>query len=124
VSAQPAFPLPHSPFPLPVAPSTHAASPRLASPRPASPHRLQDSCCGDQDHGVAFGDYGEMRDALNATGRPVYFSLCGWNTWYAPRGDRLGNSWRIAGDGTNWGALSQCMNKNAPLQQYAAPGAW
>ena len=28
----------------------------------------EDSCCGDQDHTVAFGDYAEMRDALNATG--------------------------------------------------------
>ena len=51
-------------------------SPRLASPRPAPPHRLQDSCCGDQDHGVAFGDYGEMRDALNATGRAIYYAIC------------------------------------------------
>ena len=42
----------------------------------------------------------------------------------APEGDKLGNSWRIAGDGTNWGALSVCMNKNALLQQYARPGAW
>lgn len=81
-------------------------------------------CCGSQDHQTAFADYAEMRDALNATGRPVYFSLCGWNTWYAPEGDRLGNSWRIAGDGTNWGALSICMNKNSQLQQYARPGAW
>jgi alpha-galactosidase len=84
----------------------------------------EDSCCGSQDHNTAFSDYSEMRDALNKTGRPVYFSLCGWHTWYAPQGDTLGNSWRIAGDGTNWGALSNCMNDNAPLQQYARPGAW
>ena len=32
------------------------------------------------------------------------------------QGDRLGNSWRIAGDGTNWGALSNCANENAALQ--------
>ena len=31
---------------------------------------------------VAFAEYGKMRDALNATGRPIYFSLCGWNNWY------------------------------------------
>lgn len=71
----------------------------------------EDSCCGSQDHETAFSDYGKMRDALNksgtAAGRSIYFSLCGWNTWYAPKGDSLGNSWRIAGDGTNWGALSQ-----------------
>jgi len=84
----------------------------------------EDSCCGSQDHTTAFGDYAEMRDALNKTGRPIYFSLCGWNTWYAPEGDRLGNSWRIAGDGTNWGALSNCINQNSKLQQYALPGAW
>ena len=83
-----------------------------------------DSCCGSQDHSTAFSDYGKWRDGLNATGRPVYFSLCGWNTWYAPVGDSLGNSWRIAGDGTNWGALSNCINLNSKLQQYARPGAW
>jgi alpha-galactosidase len=83
-----------------------------------------DSCCGDQDHGVAFSDYGKWRDGLNATGRPVVFSLCGWHTWYAPQGNALGNSWRIAGDGTNWGALSNCINLNAQLQQYASHGAW
>ena len=42
-----------------------------------------DSCCGSQDHKEAFADYGKWRDGLNATGRPVYFSLCGWNTWRA-----------------------------------------
>ena len=36
----------------------------------------EDSCCGSQNHSIAFSDYGEMRDALNATGRHVYFSLC------------------------------------------------
>ena len=35
---------------------------------------------------------------------------------YAPVGDSLGNSWRIAGDGTNWGALSNCINLNSALQ--------
>jgi len=83
-----------------------------------------DSCCGDQNHQTAFSDYGKWRDGLNATGRKVILSLCGWNTWYAPVGDTLGNSWRIAGDGTNWGALSNCINDNVNLQQFARPGAW
>ena len=65
-----------------------------------------------------------MRDMLNATGRSVYFSLCGWNTWYAPQGDSLGNSWRIGGDGCNWGYLSERLNDMAQLGQYARPGAW
>ena len=83
-----------------------------------------DSCCGSQDHQTAFNDYSKWRDGLNSTSRPVYFSLCGWHTWYAPKGGGLGNSWRIAGDGTNWGALSNCINLNSQLTQYASPGAW
>ena len=46
----------------------------------------EDSCGGNQTHSVAFSDYGKMRDALNksgtAAGRPIFFSLCGWETWY------------------------------------------
>ena len=57
----------------------------------------EDSCNAPGDHLVAFAEYGKMRDALNATGRHIYFSLCGWNSWYAPQGKSLGNSWRIAG---------------------------
>ena len=83
-----------------------------------------DSCCGSPDHSTAFADYGRWRDGLNATGRPIYLSLCGWYTWYAPMGNALGNSWRIAGDGTNWGALSNCINLNAQLTAYSSPGAW
>lgn len=40
-----------------------------------------DSCCGDQTHSVAFSDYAKFRDAMNATGKQVYFSLCGWHDW-------------------------------------------
>jgi hypothetical protein len=29
---------------------------------------------------------GTMRDALNSTGREIYFSLCGWNAWCVPAG--------------------------------------
>ena len=43
--------------------------------------------------------YALMRDALNATGRPVLFSLCNWGTaspweW----GPAIGNSWRTGRD--------------------------
>ena len=84
----------------------------------------EDSCCGSQDHTTAFQDYAVMRDALNATGRTVYFSLCGWHSWYAPVGPSLGNSWRIAGDGRNYAALVNCMNVNSRLSRYAGPGGW
>jgi hypothetical protein len=42
-----------------------------------------DSCGGSQDHATAFADYALFRDALNASKKAVFFSLCGWNDWYA-----------------------------------------
>lgn len=91
-----------------------------------------DSCCGSQDHATAFGEYARFRDAMNATGREVWFSLCGWEEWYAPPdpslnyagGTSLGNSWRIAGDGSGWGPLTNCMNVIAAVSQYSGPGGW
>eukprot|EP01113_Clastostelium_recurvatum_P031253 TRINITY_DN3884_c0_g1_i1.p1 TRINITY_DN3884_c0_g1~~TRINITY_DN3884_c0_g1_i1.p1 ORF type:complete len:416 (-),score=85.02 TRINITY_DN3884_c0_g1_i1:74-1321(-) len=84
----------------------------------------EDSCCGSQVHDDAFSQYGKFRDALNATGKPVFFALCGWNSWYAPVGWTLGNSWRISGDGQNWAALTNAINIMANLTQYSRPGGW
>ena len=42
----------------------------------------EDSCNAPSDHNTSFEQYGLMRDALNATGRPIYFALCGWSSWY------------------------------------------
>lgn len=84
----------------------------------------EDSCCGSQDHETAFHQYGLMRDALNRTGRPIFFSLCGWNSWYAPVGASLGNSWRIHGDGSGWDHLSDATNTMAGIVQFSGPGGW
>ena len=85
----------------------------------------EDSCNADSaDHEVAFADYGRMRDALNATGRPIAFSLCGWADWYAPVGASLGNSWRISGDVNGWASVYGSAQINAKLSQYAGPGGW
>jgi len=84
----------------------------------------EDSCYASGDHQVAFQQYGTMRDALNATGREIYFSLCGWNDWYAPEGWSLGNSWRIAGDCNTWPDVLNAIDTNVPLTQFARPGGW
>jgi len=84
----------------------------------------EDSCHASDDHNTAFQQYGLMRDALNSTGRDIYFSLCGWNSWYAPQGWGLGNSWRIAGDCNTWANVLNAINTNVPLAQYARPGGW
>jgi hypothetical protein len=59
-----------------------------------------------------------------SAGRPIFFSLCGWNPWYAPVGQSLGNSWRIGPDDTNWPGVLSNIDINADLAQYAGPGGW
>jgi alpha-galactosidase len=44
----------------------------------------EDSCNAPQDHPTAFAQYAAMRDGLDATGREIFFSLCGWEAWYSP----------------------------------------
>lgn len=84
----------------------------------------EDSCFASTDHETAFGQYGKMRDALNATGRPIFFSLCGWEDWYAPKGASLGNAFRIGPDDMNWGRILKNLDIISDLAQYAGPGGW
>ena len=87
-----------------------------------------DNCYNQSDGSLADYErrYTAMRDALAATGRPIVYSLCEWGvnhpwTW---AGD-VGNLWRTTGDiSDNWGSLKSIINQNAPLDQYAHPGAW
>lgn len=92
----------------------------------------EDSCAAYVDPDKAFAEYGLMRDALNKTGRPIFFALCGWHDWYAPPmpslnysgGYSLGNSARINADDNSWvGALSSA-DVMARLAKYARPGYW
>ena len=70
--------------------------------------------------------YPVMRDALNKTGRPIFFSMCEWGvddpaTW-APK---VGNSWRTTGDiGDNWNSMISRADQNDKWAKYAGPGGW
>jgi hypothetical protein len=70
--------------------------------------------------------YPVMRDALNATGKPIFFSMCEWGvddpwTWAQP----VGNSWRTTGDiSDNWQSVCSILDQNEPLYPYASTGAW
>ena len=70
--------------------------------------------------------YPVMRDALNKTGHPIFFSMCEWGvdnpaTW-APK---VGNSWRTTGDiGDNWNSMISRADENDKWAKYAAPGGW
>lgn len=83
-----------------------------------------DSCWASSQPARAFAAYGRMRDALNATGRPILYSLCGWNAWYAPVGGSLANSWRIAPDCDEWANVYVAIRTNELLGRHAAPGAF
>ncbi|CAB9502349.1 Probable alpha-galactosidase B [Seminavis robusta] len=72
--------------------------------------------------------YQAMRDALNATGRPIFYSLCEWGeqdpaTWAPP----VGNSWRTTpdiGQRPTWSILMKMTDLNEPLWSTAGPGGW
>ncbi|MBE8520922.1 ricin-type beta-trefoil lectin domain protein [Amycolatopsis sp. H6(2020)] len=70
--------------------------------------------------------YSAMRDALQATGRPITYSICEWGyfdpaSWAAD----VGNLWRTTGDITNnWGSIDTIYRQNVGLASAAKPGAW
>ncbi|WIA22757.1 hypothetical protein OEZ86_009714 [Tetradesmus obliquus] len=71
--------------------------------------------------------YKDMRDALNSTGRPIYFSMCEWGVagpWHWARS--VGNSWRTDADiAPSWDSVLRCLDNGAAgLSKYAGPGGW
>ncbi|MFJ7945846.1 NPCBM/NEW2 domain-containing protein [Streptomyces sp. NPDC096354] len=70
--------------------------------------------------------YTTMRDALEATGRPIVYSICEWGEnkpweWAAD----VGNLWRTTGDiSDSWGSMVSIMKQNLPLASAAGPGHW
>ena len=72
--------------------------------------------------------YKKMGDALQATGRPIVFSLCQYGLnkvweWGAGVG---GNLWRTTGDiSDNWESLVKIgFEKQPGLEKHAGPGHW
>jgi alpha-galactosidase len=82
----------------------------------------EDSCFASSNHTVAFQEYATMKKALDNSGRAIYFSLCGWNPWYAPVGRTLGNSWRISGDVNSWEDACVAIDINSQLAKFASVG--
>ena len=72
------------------------------------------------------GAYRLMRDALNSTGRSIYYSICegGKNNpwlWAIP----LCQSWRTTLDiYKSFDSVISIIKQEAPLRQYAGPGHW
>ncbi|KAL5569623.1 hypothetical protein UlMin_026198 [Ulmus minor] len=70
--------------------------------------------------------YPPMRDALNATGRTIYYSLCEWGEddpalWAG----KVGNSWRTTDDiNDTWASMTTIADLNDKWAAYAGPGGW
>jgi len=78
---------------------------------------LKDDSCGNPE-----ADYRLMRDALNATGAPIFFSLCapGTGPANARMGRAVGNGWRVdEDDGGLWRPILDNVNMNAGLAAYS-----
>jgi len=98
----------------------------------------EDNCyssTGPDDFNQLFKEFGLMRDALNATGRPIFFSVCGGGdhgpgdniTYYAsdPRGGaKLANSWRISSDVIEWQTCQMAYLADNGLEEFAGVGGF
>mmetsp|Transcript_20067 Transcript_20067/g.52115 ORF Transcript_20067/g.52115 Transcript_20067/m.52115 type:complete len:576 (+) Transcript_20067:146-1873(+) len=88
----------------------------------------EDSCYAAGSEATAIAEYAKMRDALNATGYPVWFALCGWQTFYASNpngGTKLANSARIGPDtGTGWSAVLTNIRNGLSVANFSRPGFW
>ena len=87
----------------------------------------EDSCYStSHSNAEAIAQYSTMRDALNATGRPIWFALCGWQTFYATDkggGQLIGNSWRIGPDtGGGWSAVLTNALRGVDVAAAGVPG--
>lgn len=70
--------------------------------------------------------YPVMGDALNATGRHIFYSLCEWGqddpAKWAPA---VGNSWRTTGDiKDNWDLMISRADSNNVWWNYSLPYGW
>jgi len=70
--------------------------------------------------------YQLMRNALEAAGRPIVFSICEWGStqpWLWARG--IGHLWRTTGDiQPTWESIMHILDLQVGLEKYAGPGGW
>ena len=67
-----------------------------------------------------------IRNALNATGRPIFYNVCNWGTENAYAWvPNVGNSWRTSwGIRDNFGSMEHNFRVNGEHPEVAGPGAW
>mmetsp|Transcript_15798 Transcript_15798/g.24317 ORF Transcript_15798/g.24317 Transcript_15798/m.24317 type:complete len:208 (+) Transcript_15798:495-1118(+) len=67
-----------------------------------------------------------MRNALNATGRPIFYSLCNWGEEdVANWGPETANSWRTTMDiFDGWGSIEYNFKANMKVRDSSGEGGW
>ena len=67
-----------------------------------------------------------MRDALNKTGHPIFYSICNWGYEETVKwGPETGNSWRTTMDIKGmWASIQYNFRVNAYHPEIASPGSW
>jgi len=76
--------------------------------------------------GNLMDDYTKMRNALNATGRPIVFSMCSWGFpgMLVARLD-VAHLWRTSSDiKDNWDSMIKIGEANNAYAIFAEPGHW
>jgi alpha-galactosidase len=73
--------------------------------------------------------YSAMGEALRATAKPIFYSLCEWGenkAWlWASEPPVDGNSWRTTGDiDDKYASMLKLFKQNVVLDAYAKPGHW
>ncbi|GAB2233569.1 hypothetical protein Droror1_Dr00002795 [Drosera rotundifolia] len=83
-----------------------------------------DNCYNDNIHPKI--RYQAMSDALQNTGRPIFYSICEWGDQQpALWAGEFGNSWRTTDDITDdWESIMCIADMNDVYAEHAGPGAW
>ena len=70
--------------------------------------------------------YEKMRDALNKTGRQIFYSICSWGRENVSNWAKdFGNSWRTTRDiKDNWKSMIRIIDLNNKWYEFAGPGGW
>eukprot|EP00929_Paragymnodinium_shiwhaense_P104649 TRINITY_DN69238_c0_g1_i2.p1 TRINITY_DN69238_c0_g1~~TRINITY_DN69238_c0_g1_i2.p1 ORF type:complete len:450 (+),score=35.82 TRINITY_DN69238_c0_g1_i2:285-1634(+) len=99
----------------------------------------EDNCYaegGPNDEDKLFAQFGALRDALNRTQRPIYFSVCGGGGQMSPYanlsyyatdvrgGSALANSWRISSDCIEWSTCQNALKIASQLAGHAGSGGF
>ena len=81
---------------------------------------------GDGSREDAIARYQAMADALDATGRPIVYSICEWGrTQPWEWAGEVGHLWRSTTDiKDTWGAVESIIAQNVHYAEAAGPGHW